>query len=377
MLTWVVYGPGGAKLEAVQSLHILPGHPDTTLTASVTTDLHSNRYELKPASDGRCEIMLLRHGDAIGFSGIDSSLLCVEQAFEVQVNSSAAELDHLGRSDVKDGVADTPEDETEDEAAPDDTITEVPVTQPVTQPTKSQPSATPRLHEQGSTLVQETPTIDRMVRMNEYDVAAENGDRHVEPTPPPQGVIAIAETFSTARTGQSPQSIAQDSSTIELPTDRKRLQGSPEVRVNGRSSRKRQSPAASPERKASAEVRSTKRVKKTTSNEEVDGDTVQPSPLDDINADPSRKTYSVKGKRPVPQLPETTPSKSARSSQRSATATTAVAYEGEPPRVATSNSAIKDGSSTVKFLRKHGGTLVGSVEDKCNVLWYVSLELLI
>ncbi|KAJ4364907.1 hypothetical protein N0V95_000554 [Ascochyta clinopodiicola] len=368
--------PGGAKLQAIDTLLILPGYLQPNLHSLVVTDPRDVSYQLEPTSDDRSEIIILRDGDVITSPKTTDSVACVYRAPEVQVNSSAAELDDAEPLESKGGVADdTPGDETEDEVTLDDTITEVPVTQPVTQPTKSQPSATPRLPEQRSLLVQETPTADRVLGMNEYDPAPENEGRPVTFTPPPLAAIPVAETFSTARTGQSPKSTVQESINIESFTDRKRPQGSPEVRVGGRRSKKRASSASSPEPDMSVEGRSTKRAKRTVPNKEVEDDIAQNSPFDDINADPSRKTYSSKGKRRALELPETTPSKSARSSQRSATATSAVAYEGEPPRVATSNSAIKDGSSTVKFLRKHGGTLVASVEDKCNVLWYELMKL--
>ncbi|XPT01844.1 hypothetical protein M3J09_010970 [Ascochyta lentis] len=360
--------PGGAKLQAVNTLHILPGHLQPHLHSLVATDPRDSKYQLEPISDGRSEIIILRHGDVISSPNATDTVACLCRAPEVQVNSSAAEYDDVEPSKSKDGVADTPEDETEDEATPDDTITEVPVTQPVTQPTKSQPSATPRLPEQRSLLVQETPTTNRTLGVNEYDPAPESEGRHAKPASPPRAAIAIAETFSTARTGQSPRSTVQESFNVEPSTDRKRSQGSPEVRVGGRQLKKRTSSTSSPEPEPFAEGRSIKRSKKAVTNKDVEEEIAQNSPFDDNNADPFRKTYSTKGKKRALELPGTTPSKSARSSQRSATTTTAVAYEGEPPRVATSNSAIKEGSPTVKFLRKQGGTLVASVEDKCNVL---------
>jgi hypothetical protein len=297
------------------------------------------------------------------------------QASEIQVSSSAAELAQGELSGDESGVVDIPENETEDGDAPDDTITEVPVTQPTTQPSKSQPSATPHLVATRSVLVQETPTANRIAGVDDYNVATSNEHRHeyrhVEPTPLPEAV-AIAETFSTARTGQSPRSIAPDSIDVESSTDRKRSQGSAGVRVSGRPSRKRASPEFTPE--ASMGDPPAKRTKKATLLKSDEADIMQASPLDNINADPTRTTYSAKKKRKLTEVQEATPTKSSRSSQHSATATTAVAYEGEPPRVLTSNSAIQEGSSMVKFLRKHGGALVASVEDKCNVLWYVCLD---
>jgi hypothetical protein len=343
------------------------------LTSSVFTDPRSDKYKLEPVSDDRSEIILLRHGDLISSPSATGILTCVWHVPEVQVNSSAAELAHIDPSDAKDVGTSEHGDDTEDEAAPDNTTTEV----PVTQPGKSQPSATPRLSLQHSLVVQETPTTDRVLDVSEYPVADENEDRRVETTSLHQAAMTEIETFSTARTGQqSPKSVMENYIDAEPSTDRKRPQSSPEVRIRDRTSKKRPSPTASLEPEPSAESRPVKRTKKATSIKDDAGDIMQNSPLDDLNPDPFRKTYSAKGKKRFPELPETTPSKSQRSSQRSATTTTAEAYEGPTPRVAFSNSAIKETSPTVKFLRKHGGTIVDSVEDKCNVLWYVISELL-
>lgn len=344
----------------------------------MATQPPADKYQLEPTSDGRTEIIILRHGDIITSPKAIDSVSCVSRASEVQVNSSAAEVAPAEPSKTTNGVDETPEDETEDEATLDDTVTEVPVTQPVTQPTKSQLSATPHLPKDRSMVVHETPTANRVLDQDDFNVALSNEDRHVEATPPPQGATVVTETFSTARTGQSPNIAAQDLANTGPVTDRKRPQGLPEVRVTGRRSRKRPSPEPSPSPGIvpvrAANEPPAKRTKTGTVIEEVEGDTAQASPLDNINADPSRMTHSARAKRRTTIVSDATPTKSSRGSQRSAT--TVAAYEGDAPRVATSNSAIKDGGPTVKFLRKHGGALVNSVEDKCNVLWYVSFELL-
>ena len=337
------------------------------MTNSATADPRSDKYVLEPASQGRREIILLRHGDFISSPGIGGSVLSVWRPSEVQVNSSAAEIAQGESSADKDGVADTPEDETEDEDAPDDTITEVPVTQPTTQLSKSQPSATPHLVTTRSVLVQETPTTSRILGTSEYDVAPSHEGPQIEPTPPPQGPPAVTEAFSIARIDQSPRNIGLDCVDAEPTAERKRPQGSPQVRVTGRAPRKRASPE--PVIETSGEGPPAKRTKQ-------EADIMQASPLDNINADPTRTTYSARKKRKPMEVQEATPTKSSRSSQRSVPATAPVAYEGEPPRVLTSNSAIQESSPMVKFLRKHGGALVSSVEDKCNVLWYVPFTLL-
>jgi hypothetical protein len=350
-------------------LHILPGSSHINSISSVATDPRNEKYELKPISNGRYEIFVLRHGDVISSPTTSDTLKCIWHESEIQVDSSGAEIAITEHSDIKHGAADAPEDETEDEAAPDDTVTEVPVTQPMTQP--------PHLSEQRSLLVQETPTTDRTLGMSEYTVAPGIGDSHVEITPPPQTVTLDAEPFSTARTGQSPKTLVGVATIAEPSTNRKRPQSSPEVRVSDRRSRKRPSPVASPASELSAVSRAAKRTKTSLSFPQDAGGAMQNSPLDDLNADPSRKTYSTKGKKRTTDVLEVTPSKSQRSSQRSVTSATTEAYSGDLPRVAFSNSAITLASQTVKFLRKHGGTPVESVEDKCNVLWYGSPNLLV
>ncbi|KAJ8109377.1 hypothetical protein OPT61_g7503 [Boeremia exigua] len=351
----IILEPAGAKLEAIQSLYVCPGD-------SQATNPSGDKYQLEPASDGHVEILFLRYGDVIRCPNAESSMVCVHRASKVQVDSSATEHVREEVSKKNDGVEEVVEDETEDEAASVHTVTEVPVTQPVTQASKSQPSATPHLPRDRSDVVQETPTTTRI----EYKVVAPNEDQQValmsrEP-------IAIAETFSTTRANHSTDSIAKDFFPAEAVTDRNRPRGSPEVRVDGRRSRKRVTTDPPPESEVeqSTEGRSVKRVKKATPATN-DRDVGQASPLDSINADPNRTTYSAKGRSRSKVVAEATPTKSAKSSQRSGTVT-ATAYDGAHPRVATSNSAIKDGSITVKFLRRHGGTFLQNIEDKCNVL---------
>lgn len=345
----------------MKTLSILPGPSSATSEGESIVGPRSNSYKLEPASDGRCEIFILRHGDAISLPGTNGYLEYIYQTSEVQVNSSAAEIDRVEAFKVKDVTEATPEDETEDEAIVDGTVTEVPRTQPVTQQTKSQPSATPKLATHPSAIVQETPTTDRTIAVVDID------DTHAAAAAASPRVMLVAETFSTARTGQSSRSTAQGS---VKSTDGQRAHGSPEVRIDGRPTRKRPNidQSSDAETKPSTKNRSAKRMKNAVSSNDNEDDANQTSPLDRFNANPTRKTYSAKAKNRSRAAAEVTPTKSSRSSQRSVTVT---AYEGEAPRVATSNSAIKDGSTAVKFLKKQGGTLLASVEEKCNVLWYV------
>ncbi|KAJ4993326.1 hypothetical protein SVAN01_01301 [Stagonosporopsis vannaccii] len=365
----IVVGPGGAKLQAFQILHILPGHSQANLSSQ---DPRGDRYQLEPASSDRFEILILRHGDIITSPDAIHSLACVSRASVVQVNSSATEhaQDEARGETFKEanGVLEVPEEETEDEAAPNGTVTEVPVTQTVTQPSKSQLSATPHLPREKSLVVHETPTTSRMVGVDEYEVGPPNEDHNFAPTP--QEIIAATETFSTARTGHSSTSIAPGSTHAGPAIERKRPQGSPKVRIHSQRGKKRASTELSPDYEAelSTEGRSLKRTKKAISQNDGGDDIHRASSLDHIHADTSRTTYSIKRKNQSKPVSVATPTKSLRSSQRSGTATTAAAYEGDPPQVATSNSAIKEGSTAVKFLRKHGGAYLSSVDDRCNVL---------
>lgn len=349
----------------MKTLYVVPGHLHASSTAFAGTDPRGDKYELEPHHHSRYEVLILRHGDVISSPYSTNSITCNWPTPEVQVNSSPVELADNEPSESKNGVEDTPEDDdTEDEAAADDTVTEVPVTQAVTQPFKSQPTATPHLPQDRSLLVHETPTADRTVGISQY--------QSVETTPPPQAATADAEPFSTARTVQSPKNHVAELTGNGPETSRKRLQSSPEVRVRGRAPRKRSSPTTSAGPESLTTEPPSKRTKKQVSTEEDLGDIM---PLNEVKSDPTRKTYSGKGKKRFSEVLETTPSRSGRSSQRSAT-TTAEAYGGDPPRVALSNSAINAASPTVKFLKKHGGVLVNSVEDKCNVLWYVLSKIL-
>jgi hypothetical protein len=342
MLICIASSSGTTKLEAVKRLQVLPAHSSAEVQSML--DPHIEAYELEPASEGRHEIMILRHGDVIRSPEAEDTLRYVHQVSKVQINSSAAEFGQAAESEAKYDAKDSPEAETEDEAISDNTVTEVPRTQPVTQQNKTQPSATPQFTTHQS-IVQETPTTERMMA--------------------PQVVMVLNETFSTARTGQSQKSTAQDSL---QDTDGKRPHGSPEVRIDRRSTRKRPSddPALDSESVPSAESRSVKRVKSDMSVDDEQNAIDQASPLDQFDTNPTRMTYSARVKNRSRAAEEETPTKSLRSSQRSGTS---AAYEGDPPRVATSNSALNNTGSAVKFLKKHGGTLLTSVEDRCNVLW--------
>lgn len=342
LLTCIVSSSRTTKLEAVKRLQVLPGHLFAEDHSMLSP--HIGAYEFEPASESRHEIMILRPGDVIRSPEAEGILRYVDQVSEVQINSSAAEFGQAAESEANYDARGSPEAETEDEAISDNTVTEVPRTQPVTQQNKTQPSATPQFTTHQS-IVQETPTTERMMA--------------------PQAVMVLNETFSTARTGQSQKSTVQDSL---QDADGKRPHSSPEVRIDPRSTKKRPSddPALNSESVPSAESRSVKRLKSDSSVDDEENAIDQASPLDQFDTNPNRTTYSARVKNRSKVAEEETPTKSLRSSQRSGTS---AVYEGDPPRVATSNSALNNTSAAVKFLKKHGGTLLSSVEDKCNVLW--------
>ena len=62
LLTLPAVTPSGAKLEAVQTLRILPGHIATSAAAQ---DPRTAQYQLQARTGDRSEIIFLRHGDVI------------------------------------------------------------------------------------------------------------------------------------------------------------------------------------------------------------------------------------------------------------------------------------------------------------------------
>ncbi|KAF1849447.1 uncharacterized protein K460DRAFT_331441 [Cucurbitaria berberidis CBS 394.84] len=383
----VSVGPWGAKLEAVDdSLGILSAQ----VLADPNADPRSEKYELKPRIGESSEVILLRHGDVISFSKYAARLTCRWTASEVQVNSSAADALAAEPADVN-GDEEIPEEETEDENL-DNTVVAGSTTQ-----TKSPP---PQLSNQPSVVVQETPTAARFKMVAEYANTPEDTSNHSEPTQPtpsPKGsdqAETRAEYFSTAHTGESqnkpPKKVANSGRELRVlsnavatahsdksaaglddPSDNvspHQSKSSPRVEIPTRLSRKRASSAVeyAPERGNEPLSRPSKRTKQTISS---DCDT-QDSRMSNIVVETSRKP-AAKGKKrlsEVSEASEATPPRSQRSSQRSNTMTTAEPYEGPTPRVAFSHSAITPNSQGMKFLKKHKGAIVESINEKCNIL---------
>lgn len=387
MLTIVAVGPYGAKLEAIN--HFLSIQAGYASQPSAANDPRTTRYELQPRTDEHSEIILLRHGDVISSSMSTTNLTCVWNESEVQVNSSAAEAGIVALNGVE-GVVETPEEETEDEDL-DKTITAVKATQSKSQ----QPQATPQLSNQRSVIIQETPTAARVNGVTDYSVPIDfNQPEPVGDTPTPEPTIqAEAEPYCTARTGQSQngtktvaieatetkgfhdQSVAAVVETSEpaedgLSDDTPQKSHHPKVLI----SRKRPSPAID-EADSDAELvgRSNKRAKKYAPS---DNDT-QDSRLSNIVVDtsPAAVPTAKKGRKrkseitELDEVMEATPSRSQKSSQRSNSAATTEPYQGNTPRVATSNSTLSEKSQAVKFLKKQGGSLIDSMKEPFNVLW--------
>lgn len=337
--------------------------------------------------------MLLRPGDLISSSVATSGFTCLwHPASEIQVTSSAAEAGAKEHANGVDGVAETPEEETKDEDL-DDTVLAVKATQSKSQ----QPRATPQLSHQRSVVIQETPTAARVNGVHEYPNDTEMDIHQPElkkQTPAVDDADHVeAEPYSTARTGQSQKGSNITAEVTEVQDDFLDVPGNevsdleeaPAQVTVGRTKRaskvvvkKRPSPARNDE---DPDVEPPKRPLKRAKRAAPSDNDTQDSRLSNITVETSPAPAPATAKKGRPRksavkdledLPDTTPSRSQRSSQRSASAQTAEPYSGDAPRVATSNSSITDKSHAVKFLKKQGGTLVESAKEGFNVLWYAN-----
>ncbi|KAH9866153.1 hypothetical protein J1614_008717 [Plenodomus biglobosus] len=384
----VAVGPWGLKLEAVlEPLTIIPGHAHADLITSTAGGSDAVKYKLSPRSAELSEILILRHGDVICFARSAHSLICKWIASEVQVNSSAAETRaiELPTSNVND---ETFEEDTEDEDL--DEATEVAIA-------TYRPKATPvpRLSNQISVVVQETPIADRIVGTMEFTSAHETNK--YDPASTNDAVSSgvadsaedEAETYTTAHTKDLPlvtmndvdasvhAPIARSASAPAESADEKAPQRSPRVEIPQRASRKRDSPTTNDE-DHDDDKRSIIRSNKRTKRDVDDQNDTQDSRMSNIDVDETKKSKTVvvaKGKKRKSEVSETraeSPPRSQRSSQRSnATVANGTPYEGPAPRVAVSNSSITKTSQAVKFLKKHGGSLIESTEEPFNILWSV------
>ncbi|KAF2822222.1 hypothetical protein CC86DRAFT_458706 [Ophiobolus disseminans] len=336
--------PSGAKLEAIDHvLNVLPAGGHAKLP-SAAQDPRVTPYELKPRGEERSEVIFLRHGDTVSSLQANGSIVCTWIESKVQVNSSAADVTKA--VETTDGVAETPEEETEDKDKDlDDTVLAVGATQ-----SKSQPQATPQLSHQRSIIVQETPT------------AARTNTEIDQPTTDQ----AEVQPYSTARTRHS-QNVMQEYDGLALAEltaddvedtseDTPPKTRHPKVLV----ARKRAHTLDEPMSDTEATSRSKKRVKLADDND------TQDSCLSTVAVDTSPVAVPAKGRKREVEESET-PSRSQRS-QRSNSAATSEVYQGELPRVATSNSAITDKGQAAKFLKKQGGSFIDSVKEPFNIL---------
>lgn len=349
----------------------------------------------------RSEIFILRHGDVITSKEFLGHLTCTRTSSEIQVTSSAADADVTANTTGVGGTVETPqEEETEDEDVDDidNMMTAVKATQ-----SKSQQAATPQLSNQRFVVVHETPTAARINAVeNESAIPGmdfgDGGDpQPPETTPTPDPMV---EPYSTARNGQS-QSGGQKAhdglqkgaermlyedgeselNSEEFADDEAMLSGHKSHQLHPKVliTRKRPSPAID-ERESETGNPGRKRVRTTTATAQFTSeDETQDSRMSNIAVDTSlanRSTPRIKKRKSIAresievEIDGATPSRSQRS-QRSATVPDAGLYEGDIPRVATSNSSIAANSQSVRFLKKQGGSLIESVKESFNVLWWV------
>ncbi|KAF2126941.1 hypothetical protein P153DRAFT_368961 [Dothidotthia symphoricarpi CBS 119687] len=341
----IAVGPWGVKLEATDdTFNILPGQNGLAVSAAV--DPRIQKYELKPRADGHSEAIFLRHGDIFTPSKSKSSLTCNWDLSEVLVDSSAVVTETAIPNKAWTVVAEASEEVTDDEE--EDLNKTLPAIS----------RSTPNLSHQTSIIVQETPTAARISGQTEYSPAPEIEKGHSEAVEntPPLAEEPNVESFSTARSGQS-ESGEADVTNIDAISD--------EVQAKSpATTKKRHSPMVSErELEEDIPVRASKRAKNAPSS---DHDT-QDSRLSSIDVDMSHKaTPATKGKKRLSDVPEATPPRSQRSSQRSRTSPNSEPYDGPDPRVAFSNSALTETSTAVKFLKKNGGTFVDSIKGKHN-----------
>ncbi|KAL1798906.1 hypothetical protein ACET3X_002943 [Alternaria dauci] len=334
----IVVGLFGVKVEAVtDTVTILPIQPHTNSQPTA-------HFKLYPPSDGRSEAIFLRHGDVLGFSTTETNLTFRWTDSEVQVNSSAvANID---------GVTETREDDTEDEDAREPIFE---ATSPKRMQPQPQPRATPQLSNQRSiTIVQETPTTDRVEYIPVFrDANGNPPDFTSNINKPAEDIPTLSESRET-----EPKHEAVALSTVRTSEMKDRLQSnvpsntrtsSPRVQIPARLSKKRTLLTAeeeAPESDNEALAGPSKRAK--TSDSDTEDSRLS-------NVDVAQGDLS------------TIPPRAQRGSQRS-TSTTTEDYSGPTLRVACSNSTITKTSQVVKFLKKHGGVYVESLADGFNLL---------
>jgi hypothetical protein len=364
----IAFKSSGARLEAREGvLRILPGQALARSASSTELELYTEEYELGPEKDGRVEIFILRHGDVIASPPALGNLTCTWDTSSLQVDSSAT----INPSKPKTDIPDTPEeDETDDEQESlEQPFTAVPVTQP-----KSQPTATPRLSHQLSVVVHETPTAVRTTAAPDFHEEGNNSGSSSNPAP---HVDTEDITSSTALTGRSQHGkrVTDEIKAVDTsefsPKHKRKV--SPEVKINADASKKRSQPGSDAGQldTDTEQGQTNKRARRSISDDNTVGDSVQA----DTPVDMSNKKRSSRGRNQLREVADVSPIRVTRNSSQQSTATTAAeTYEGPPPHVAFSNSAIEKNSPTMRFLKRNKGTVTESIEKECNVLWLVLLQ---
>ncbi|KAL6703917.1 hypothetical protein ACN47E_008953 [Coniothyrium glycines] len=382
---------GYAKLESVEkSLLIASAHR--------AADHIAQEYELKPAAQGRHEILLLRDGDLIKSERTTSTLTCKWSPSEVQVNSSAADnvvVDSIDANDLNDAA----EIETEDE---DGDLGQAATAVLATQIKSQQSCATPMpaLLHQRSVVVQETPTTARTLTVADFPAIPGVGEDSSDPTISKLfGIDAeqnlVEEAYSTARTAVSKSNISSNIGNADSALERTSVVGSvlETMAQSGAVVGDATDVATSPKRRSSPQVRpkaNRKRSGSTMEGAAMDFDVQldsQPSKRAKPNVESQNDTQDSRlSVIDVEMTPQTatkrraristanesldphaqTPGRSQRSSQRSAT--TIGDYEGPKPQVLLSNSSISKTSQAAKFLKKQGGAFIETMTESFNIL---------
>jgi hypothetical protein len=289
-------------------------------------------------------------------------------------------------------VAATPEEETEDEALDESNA-------PATTPKRnSRPRATPQLPHQLSLVVQETPTAARVNSASTsmatnidppdfaHDTTGPVKEMPLVSREQEADFEQVSETFSTARTGESQDKllVAQNAdvplsemSATGLPTSkdgpllRTTKKSSPLVQIPPRSARKRTTSAvreiSEPEHEAHAG--GVKRTKPSTDDDSHDSQLSNIDAMSQKSSKKAKKRYtSTHGADALDEGEQDALTRSPQSTQE-LTCATAEAYDGPPPKVASSNSTITKSSQAVKLLKKQGGAYVEKLTDDFNILW--------
>lgn len=353
------------KLHHVSDVfRIVPGCPAKDDNAQPPTE----QYILRPETEEHSEVIYLRNGDTIYSERAPIGLTLRRNQPQVQVNSSVTAEGEIPISDYLKtrGDVDQREQETEDESE-DEAFDQTAL--PGINGKHDVARSTPLLSASRSEVVQETPTIDRIMHEMPESPSKKDSDA-VADTPPPEEAVAVtAETFSTAPTKPADSEnvkAEEPAADDDKENDETSLMSADE-------------PVQKRSRLSRIEIQQKTSKRPSPFAEEEEGDTQSPSPRsfkrrkpndEDDDAKAVKHTVrksATKGKKRTSDTHEATPSRSQRSSQRSVT--TEEEYEGPKPRVAFSNSAIGPASHGMKFLKKHGGSSVESVTDGCNILW--------